>query len=110
MGGSKRVTFTVNNPQAGNIHALEELFKHPDVEWATFQYEMGASGTVHLQGAITFRYRKHLGTVCRLLQGVEWGCGCIKHPISLDSDDEGAGTATTIEITPSPEPEDQAVV
>lgn len=74
MPGSKRIVFTVNNPQGGNICALNQLMESDDVEWACYQFEQASTGTVHLQGAIYFKSRTQLATCARLLQGVIDGC------------------------------------
>lgn len=101
MPGSKRIVFTINNPQDGNICALNALMEQDSVQWGAYQYEQGANGTVHIQGAIYFYERVPLQRCILLLQGVQSGCGCEEHPLEIEDSD------TEIQMTPEPESDEE---
>ena len=102
VNGSKRMVFTINNPSNDVVCALERLMKSEITDYGGYQWEQGASGTVHIQGSIVFKMRITKKRASDLLEGVMFGCkvyGCRCNFIEIDSRD------STPELSPSPVPE-----
>lgn len=61
---SKRWCFTLNNWTHDAIANIDNLFSDPDrVTYATYGYEVGASGTPHLQGFVIYRNAVRFGRI-----------------------------------------------
>lgn len=58
--------FTWNNPEAGYIALLRELFEEQGV-YAVFQLEEGEQGTIHVQGYLELKKRTRFTTIAGLL-------------------------------------------
>lgn len=63
MSRTKAYCFTINNPQAADLQALEKL----PCEYLIYGKEVGEAGTPHLQGYVHFASQKTLSAVSKLL-------------------------------------------
>ncbi len=86
MPGAKRWIFVVNNPTHAHQVALEALRTNAETQWMIFQFEAGAHGTVHIQGAIYFHRRKSLGEATDLIRGAIGDS--VLNPIDLTDDSD----------------------
>lgn len=64
---AKHWCYTINNYTDDDVKRLSE--RREDVTYHIFGYEMGDSGTKHLQGFISFRKRKSFGPTKEILGG-----------------------------------------
>lgn len=64
----KSWVFTINNYTDDDVNQVKAL----PCQRMTCGYEVGKSGTPHLQGAVTFKQTHRKGVVCKLLGGRAW--------------------------------------
>jgi hypothetical protein len=66
---SRQWTFTLNNYEPEDVRGLQDAVNDNKnrIEYLIFQPEVGAEGTPHLQGYITFLNRRAMSTVKRLI-------------------------------------------
>lgn len=60
---AKRWCFTLNNYSSEEVSSITALFDREDVQYLVFGYEVGESGTQHLQGYIHFTIAKRFSFV-----------------------------------------------
>ena len=68
MSRAKHWMFTINNPTEESDYLIRAL----PYKYCIYSYEMGTSGTVHIQGYVSFDKQMRLGVITKLLPGAHF--------------------------------------
>lgn len=64
--------FTLNNYQETEVRAVEFLGQLAGTKWCVYGYEVGTSGTPHLQGYMQFEQNKRLAALRQFVPRAHW--------------------------------------
>ena len=74
MSGAKNYCATLNNPGPQDIAHIDRLRLNAGITFMITQLEEGATGTVHIQFAVTFKDKQTPANAMKILQGtMEYG-------------------------------------